>query len=267
MNAPFSIVIPVKNEAINLPLCLESVKEYDDVVVVDSGSMDATLQIAAQFSRQVVEFKWDGHFPKKRNWMLRTHAFKHPWILFLDADERMTPEFKAEVERTLENTAHNAFWIRYKNWFMGKRLRHGDTMRKLALLRLGHGEYERVPEENWSLLDMEIHEHPVVDGTVGVIRSKIEHHDLRYLHDYYTRHNDYSSWEAHRLRVLTEMCKLTFRQRVKYRTMSWPIFPVFYFIASYFLKAGFMDGRPGFFFAVGKMFYFYQIQAKSRELE
>ena len=261
-----SVVIPVKNEAVNLAACLESIKDFDDVVIVDSGSTDGTAEIAAKFGRQVVDFKWNGRFPKKRNWILQTHEFKHPWVLFLDADERMTPEVCDELAQTLSCTPHNGFWLGYQNWFLGRMLRYGDPMRKLALLRVGHGEYEQIMEDAWSSLDMEIHEQLVVDGTVGVIAAKLEHHDRKSLAAYYARHNEYSTWEARRFLSLKDRSQLTSRQRLKYRMLTWRLFPVLYFLASYVLKGGFLDGRAGFYFAIGKMFYFYQIQAKIEEM-
>jgi len=265
MPSPFSIVIPVKNEAANLAFCLESVVAFDDVIVVDSESTDGTRQIAEKYGREVVDFKWNGTFPKKRNWVLRTHTFKYPWVLFLDADERLTPLFVSEAARTLPTTPHNVFRIGYRNWFMGNLLRYGDPMRKTALVRIGHGEYERVLEEGWSPLDMEVHEQLVAEGSEGVINAKLEHHDKKDLHTYYVRHNDYSTWEAKRYLALTDETRLTRRQRLKYRMLTWPIFPVMYFLMSYLVKGGFMDGRAGFYFAVGKMAYFYQIQAKIAE--
>ena len=267
MKIPLTIVIPIKNDVNNLTLCLESVSDFDDVIVVDSGSVDDLRAIAKKYGRTIVDFNWDGRFPKKRNWVLQTQSFKYAWVLFLDADERMTPEFQAEIERTLTATPHNAFWIGYRNWFLGSLLRHGDPMRKMALLRIGHGEYEKVLEDGWCSLDMEIHEQLVVDGSVGVIAANLEHHDKKDLQAYYARHNEYSTWEANRFLALTEKSKLTSRQRLKYRMLVWPAFPLMYFIASYIFKGGFLDGKAGFYFALGKMFYFYQIQAKIVELK
>lgn len=257
-----SIIVPVKNEAVNLANCLESVKEFDDVVVVDSGSTDATGEIAKKFERPVVDFKWDGKFPKKRNWALQNLNLKHPWVLFLDADERMTPAVLDELTHTLPATAHNGFWIGYRNWFLGRLLKHGDPMRKLALMRVGCGAYERIMEDAWSALDMEIHEQLCIDGSVGVINAKLEHHDRKDLAAYYSRHNEYSTWEAKRYLALKDRTQLTHRQRIKYRMLTWPFFPVMYFMVSYFFKLGFLDGRAGLYFALGKLFYFYQIQAK-----
>ena len=105
INNFLTIAIPVKNEEKNLSLCLENIKDFENVVIVDSGSTDATLKIAAEYGREVVQFEWDGQFPKKRNWLLRNYKFKTPWVMFLDADERMTAAFVKELEEFLTSDA------------------------------------------------------------------------------------------------------------------------------------------------------------------
>ncbi len=97
MNDLLTIVIPVKNEEKNLSMCLENIKAFGNVIVVDSGSTDRTLEIAAEFGREVVQFRWNGQFPKKRNWVLRNYEFKTPWVMFLDADERIISAFCEEL--------------------------------------------------------------------------------------------------------------------------------------------------------------------------
>ena len=126
--------------------------------------------------RKSFQFDWNGRFPKKRNWALRNCEFRNAWILFLDADERATPAFVSELG-PLPNTSHDGFWVSFNNHFMGALLRHGDTFRKLALFRIDAGEYEKIPENFWSGLDMEVHEHPVLQGRIGEIRASLEHHD------------------------------------------------------------------------------------------
>lgn len=266
-----TIVIPVKNEEKNLSACLENVREFGHVVVVDSGSTDATRRIAADFGREVVDFHWDGRFPKKRNWVLRNYRFQTPWVMFLDADERLTPSFVDELAATLPRTEHDAFVCYYDNWFMDRMLRHGDVMRKTAVLRVGAGEYERIEENNWSQLDMEIHEHLQVRGTIGEIMAHLEHHDKRSLESYYAKHEQYAAWEANRYRALMghdgkdrAVVPLTRRQRIKYGLITHWWFGLAYFCASYFLKLGFLDGYPGFVFARGKMHYFRNIRRRIR---
>ena len=262
-----TIVIPVKNEAKNLVGCLEAIRDFSHVVLVDSSSEDETREIARQFGREVVNFVWDGKFPKKRNWILSNYSFETPWILFLDADERMTEGWRREAAGVLSRTRCDAFVCFYDNWFMGRMLRHGDVMRKTAVLRVGAGAYERIEEEGWSRLDMEIHEHLQVKGSIGVIRARLEHHDKRSLESYYAKHEEYAKWESHRFLALRgARGGLTGRQRVKYGLIRCWWFGLAYFCVTYFLKGGFLDGKAGFVFARGKMRYFERIRELIRGL-
>lgn len=266
LNELLTVIIPVKNEAANLPLCLDRIKGFEHVVVVDSGSTDDTCKIAADYGREVVQFKWNGQFPKKRNWMLRNYKFKTPWVLFLDADERLSEAQIKELEKVLPTTRHDAMIMYMDNWFMGKVLRHGDSPRKTNMLRLGAGEYERIEEQNWSKMDMEVNEHIIVRGTIGTLRNHLDHYDLRSLPSYFAKHNEYSSWEAHRFVEFAkdnDYSKQTWRQKIKYRFIyTNKLGPIIYFLASYFFKGGFLDGASGFYFIANRLFYFYQIQEK-----
>jgi glycosyltransferase involved in cell wall biosynthesis len=265
---PVTVVVPVRNEAAALPACLGRLTRFERVVVVDSASTDGTPGLARQAGAEVLEFRWDGRFPKKRNWFLRNHAPATPWVLFLDADELVDDAFCDELAATLPGTRHAGFWITYDNWFLGKRLRHGTPNRKLALIRTGAGEYERIDEDRWSQLDMEIHEHPVLSGTCGTIGARVEHRDDRGLEHWLRRHVDYAAWEVRRARALEASGgagHLTPRQRAKYRHLgSWWLPPAV-FATNYLLKLGFLDGHRGFAHAVLKSWYFWVIGCGVRE--
>jgi glycosyltransferase involved in cell wall biosynthesis len=268
---PVTAVVPVRNEERNLPRCLSLLTAFDSVVVVDSGSTDRTEAIARESGAEYLLFNWDGRFPKKRNWVLLNHHFTTPWVLFLDADEYVTQEFTAELAGVLASTAHAGFWVQYSNHFLGSKLRHGIPMRKLALIRVGAGLYERIEEDRWSGLDMEVHEHPIVKGSVGSLRSRVEHNDYKGLHAYIARHNDYSSWEAARFVHLEKTpaawADFTPRQKHKYASLArWWLAPA-YFLNSYIWKLGFLDGFPGFAFAAMKAIYFFHIRLKIHELQ
>ena len=267
---PVTVVVPVRNEERNLPKCLERLRDFAEVVVVDSASTDGTAAIAREAGVTLLQFAWDGRFPKKRNWTLLTHAFRTSWVLFLDADECVTPEFVAELRRALPVTGHAGFWIRYTNVFMGRELRFGPPMRKLALFRVGSGMYERIEEAAWSGLDMEVHEHPVLEGTVGELTARVGHDDFKGLKAYIDRHNEYSSWEAARFTRLAETpeawARFTPEQRRKYRSLDrWWLAPA-YFLYSYVWKQGFRDGFAGFAFAAMKGIYLFQTRLKIVEL-
>lgn len=264
-----TIIVPVKNEALNLPGCLQSLPPSVPVLVVDSGSADATLEIARGAGAETIVFDWDGAFPKKRNWVLQTYRFNTDWVLFLDADERLTPRFVERLGPALSRTDVSGYWLRYNNYFMGKCLRHGVPQRKLALFRVGAGYYERTGDEGWAALDIEVHEHPILQGSTSEITTPIEHHDQRSLHEFIARHNEYSTWEARRYLALLNdqeaLHRLTFRQRVKYRLLESRWLAPLYFFYTFIIKAGFLDGKRGFVYATLKFEYFFHIRLKILE--
>jgi glycosyltransferase involved in cell wall biosynthesis len=261
---PISVVVPVKNEEANLAGCLERLGRFAEVVVVDSASTDRTPEIARKFGARLIEFKWDGKYPKKRNWVLLNHKLACDWVLFLDADEFIDEAFCAAADDALRSTSHDGFWLNYSNWFRGRRLRYGLPQRKLALFRVDKGLYERVEEDHWSALDMEIHEHPIIDGSVGEIKTQIEHNDDRGVAKFIDRHCDYARWEARRVAVLRRggpdaWMRLTGRQRFKYRHLDKWWYPWFYFLYTYVVRGGLLDGADGFHYAFYKTWYFQTI--------
>jgi glycosyltransferase involved in cell wall biosynthesis len=268
-----TIAIPVRNEEQNLPGCLAAIGPdlARCIVIIDSGSTDQTPAIARRYGAQVLNFEWDGKFPKKRNWFLRNHPPATKWVLFLDADEYLTEEFKAELREVLRDEASDkvGYWLSYTIYFMGKQLRGGYPLRKLALFRVGAGEYEQIDEKQWSKLDMEVHEHPVLQGKVGVLNHKIDHQDFRGLSHYVTKHNEYAGWEAARfLKSATDTTlatRWTWKQQLKYRLMRSVLIGPAYFCGSFFLLGGFRDGARGLAFAILKMSYFTQVYCKIKE--
>lgn len=262
-----TVIIPVYNEEKNLAACLECIKELAHKVVVDSGSTDRTCEIAREYGCQVMEFKWNGHPPKKRTWAMQNCGVKTPWVLFLDADERVTEAFKKELAEVLPTTKHDKFWCNFDSWFMGRILKHGDPFRKDYLIRYGKGGFEQIEENNWSKLPIEMHEHIIVEGTEGEITARLEHHDKRSLSNYYAKHCDYADFEARRFLAIDDWSRLTKREKIKYRLIRNKLFPLAYFVYTYICKGGFLDGTPGFYFAMNKLSYFTQMQAKIIELE
>lgn len=272
MSKPFSVVIPVKDDVTNLRRCLAQLKGVEHVLVVGSGDGDRSEAVCRELGVTYIAFHWDGQFPKKRNWVLGNHTFETEWVLFLDADEFVSQAFLEELEQTLPDTPHAGFWLQYTNHFMGKPLRAGDPCPKLALFRVGAGEYERIEEASWSKLDMEVHEQPVLSGSTGHIHTRITHQDYRGLAHWIAKHNEYAEWEAHRYLDLKSGGTLNGRplsprQQTKYRHLAKWWFPCAYFMGAYFYKLGFRDGLAGFRVAFLKAQYFYWIRLKIRELE
>ena len=268
-----TIAIPVRNEERNLASCLKAIGSdlARHVVVIDSGSTDATAAVVKAHGTELIQFHWDGRFPKKRNWYLRHHTPATTWVLFLDADEILTPAVKREISTALPSSTHQGFLLSYTNYFLGRRLRGGYPLCKLALFRVGEVEYERIEEEHWSQCDMEVHEHPLLTGTVGLIRSRIHHRDLRGIDSYMAKHNQYAAWEAHRLfshrHAPHTPVNWKLHQRLKYRLITSPWGGLAFFFGSFFLMGGWRDGSTGFAFCLLKAGYFTQIACRLRELE
>lgn len=266
-NIPITVIVSVKNEELNLPSCLEKLIDFSEVIVVDSNSTDRTPEIVINNNFKLLNFKWNGKFPKKRNWTLRNVALKNEWVLFLDADEILTDAFISEIASAISTTVHSGFLLNYNNFFMGRELKYGDKMRKLALFKKTAGEYEKIDEDSWSHLDMEIHEHPILKGSIGEVKKAIIHNDYKGIEHYISRHNAYSTWEAKRYKslVISNSKGLNFRQKIKYSLIRSGYLPIIYFIYSYFFKMGFLDGKSGYYLAKYKSYYFFQIQTKIKE--
>lgn len=275
--AAVTVLIPTKNEAANLGRCLESLRGWAEaVVVVDSQSTDGTEEIARSAGARVVQFHYEGGWPKKRQWALDHCEIPTDWVLLLDADENLPPSIRNEISRVLAAPAHDGYALRFQIRFLGKLLRFGDTqLWKLSLFRKGKGRFERrLEEQDPSMLDMEIHEHVVVDGTVGRLRHPVRHENFHSLSHYIDKHNAYSTWEAN---VLTRGGATDIRpafwgtqaQRrrwLKTKLIRVPGAPVARFLYCYFLRLGLLDGVPGLISAGFKAIQMFHVKAKMREL-
>jgi len=269
---PVTVVIPVKDDLTALGRCLQPLARIASVVVVDSGSKDGSAEIAQRWGAEVIQFRWNGGFPKKRNWILQNYQFRTKWVMFVDADELLTPSFICELGKAINSVNHVGYWVNYENYFQGRLLRFGVTQRKLTLFRVGSGYYERIEDPGWSDLDMEVHEHPILNGSVGSLRSRVRHEDHSSLQKFIERHNKYSTWEARRYLALSAGSQTigvhrTLRQRVKYALLRSAWLSVLYFLYSYFIRGGILDGSAGFSYAIYKAVYFFDISQKIRELQ
>ena len=132
---PVTVAIPVKNDEVNLARCLKHLGRFAEIVVIDSGSTDRTTEIAEEFGARVVDFRWNGRYPKKRNWFLLHAPPTQPWVLFLDADEFVDEAFCEALAGAVTVDDINGYWLCYRNYFLGRPLRHGLAQRKLALFR------------------------------------------------------------------------------------------------------------------------------------
>jgi glycosyltransferase involved in cell wall biosynthesis len=203
MSIPCSVIVLTKNEEQNIRKCLNSVAAFDQVFVVDSSSTDKTCDIAQELGASVVQFNWNGKYPKKKGWSLENLPFRHDWILYVDADEELKPAGALEIARTLEvesrDLRHAGFFVGYDYVFLNRILKHGFRTYKLILVdrhRSRFLEYDDLGAG--SLGEIEGHYQPAIDGKVGVLKERMIHRDHDSLFHYFDRHNRYSDWEAFR---------------------------------------------------------------------
>ena len=196
---PLSLLIPCKNEEANIERCLKSVDWIEEKFVIDSQSTDRTIEIAELLGAKVVQFDYKGGWPKKKNWALENLPFSHEWVLILDADECLPPEAEEEIKEIVSNPneKHSGYWINRRYFFLGKPLKHAYFPNwNLRLFKHKQGRYEKITEFSTDSGDHEIHEHVVVKGTTGKIKSIMDHHAFPKIDSFVEKHNRYSNWEA-----------------------------------------------------------------------
>lgn len=274
---PVSVLIPTRNEQDNLPRCLAALEGWaDEIVIADSQSSDDSVSIAQAHGATVLQFHYEGGWPKKRQWVLDTHAFRNEWILLLDADEILLDPIKQEITEAIESAKYDGYWLRFQLHFLGRQLKHGGfDLWKLFLFRHGKGRYERrFEEQNEKMSDIEVHEHVVVDGPVGRLRHPIRHENWNSLYRYIEKHNEYSEWEARvylggydgDLQPSLFGNQAQRRRWLKQKLVRLPGFPVLTFLYHYIIRLGVLDGRPGLIYCTLKAIQRFHAKAKWYEL-
>lgn len=266
---PVTVLVQTKNEGIGIAACITALRDFDEVIVVDSLSEDATKQISESLGATVVDFAWNGTYPKKKQWQLENVSTRHEWVLFIDADETPSTELISELREIFaERPACSAFDIDLDYVFARRLLRHGHRVTKRALVRRASTAFPEVDDlEAPGMGELEGHYQPVVDGQVRHLEGRILHNDLDPVSSWFARHNRYSDWEAH-LRVRNDVREDVRRTRtLKGRLFDKvPFKPLIFFVYCYVLRRGFLDGRAGFDYAFALAAYYWQIGLKEREL-
>jgi glycosyltransferase involved in cell wall biosynthesis len=279
---PVTVLIAARNEAANLPRCLAVLVPAARVIVLDSGSTDQTASIVHHTSAELVQFQYKGGYPKKRQWALTTLNINTPWVIFLDADEVITPTLWEEISEAISSAAPCAAYMVRKGFhFLGRKMRFGGfSHAAVFLLKTGKGFFEEIFEDSADSLDMEIHERVIVDGSIGHFKTPLIHEDFKGLEAYIYRHNKYSTWEA-RLRVqyfkTGNYGKHTINPRLfgnpqerrrflKGLIIRLPIEPQLWFCYHYFLRLGVLEGRRGLIACTIRANYIRETRAKVFEL-
>lgn len=215
-----SVIIPTFNEEVYIEDALRSVAFADEIIVIDSYSTDKTTEIAQKYTTKVLERKFD-NFSNQKN-----HALQHAtgdWVLFVDADERVTHALEAEIKQTIANPIHNGYKIKFPHYYMNRFLYHHTDM-VLRLVKKQGAQFSGT-----------VHEKLEVAGTIGNLQNHMLHYTYKGLEHYISKKEKYAWFQAEQL-----------QKRGKKTTWFhlW-VRPFYRFFSSYVLKGGFMDGIPG----------------------
>jgi glycosyltransferase involved in cell wall biosynthesis len=274
---PVSVIVPVRNEAHNLPRCLASLRRMGEVYVIDSGSSDNSVEIARSFGAKVIQFKYQGGWPKKRQWAMDTLLLAFDWVMLIDADEALTAELQDEIGEAIATPGYAGYHIKLQMHFLGRRLRHcGAGFYKMSLFRRHMGHFEcRVFDQDNTMCDMEVHEHVVLDGKAGKLKHPLLHHNVESLSRYIRKHDEYSNWEAKVWQAgktsLEQLPPALFgtqaqrRRWIRTKLFAFPGTPFLFFVYRYFFRLGFLDGIPGLIYCALQGIQFFHIKAKIYE--
>jgi glycosyltransferase involved in cell wall biosynthesis len=266
-----SVLILTKNEEQDLPGCLRSVAWSDDIHVYDSVSSDRTVRIAHEAGATVTQRPFD-NWSSHQNWGLRNIPFRHPWVFYIDADERMTPELVQSVRAAADAPGDRvAFRVHRRDFFLGTWLRHAQASPwYMRLFRPERMRYERL-----------VNPVSIADGPVAELDGSLNHYPFSKGIDHWiARHNSYSRFEAQQIienraqgrafsfaKALSagDFHERRFHQKELFYRL--PLRPLIKFVLLYVGKRGFLDGRAGLAYAVLQAIYEYFIVMKVREIE
>jgi len=261
-SSPVSVMIFTLNEQVHLPSCLDALQWCDDIIVVDSFSSDNTRAICEERGVRFFQNAFTG-FGNQRNWALDNTSPRHPWLLILDADERVTPELAVEMSEIAgKDPAHiGAYQLRRRFYMWGKWLKYSSLypswvvrfirLDRVRYINRGHAETQEV------------------QGEIGNLQHDLIDENLKGIGDWFDRQNRYASKEAEyeldqekkglRPSELFSSAPLVKRAALKRLAGRMPARGLIYFSYSYFLRFGFMDGKAGFVFCLMKAWYQSQI--------
>lgn len=241
-----SAFVVCQNEEAQIRRCLESIKWCDEIVIVDSGSTDKTLEICREYTDKIILNQWQGYVEQK-SFALQNCLFE--WILNIDADEEVSSELQKEIKTAVLRENINGYYINRVVYHMGKWWRKGGWYPEYRL------RLSRRLKTTWGGINP--HEKAIVEGKTAKLKGELYHYTYKNLSDQINRLNKYSGTLAENLYKAGERSNF-------FKIISNPILR---FIKFYFVKKGFLEGFPGFIVAVIEAFYVFLKYIKLRELQ
>lgn len=238
-----SAVILTKNEEKNIEECLKTLKWADEVIVVDDNSTDKTVEIAKANGAKVFEHPLNSDFAQQRNFALSLS--KGEWVFFIDADERVSPTLRAEIQSTVnrQSSTVNGFYLKREDKIWGRVLRHGETVnvRLLRLAKKGTGEWKKPVHEVWE-----------IRGEIGTLASSLLHLPHQTISEFLEEINFYSTIRAQEL----------YHENRRTNLLEILIYPTAKFFKNYVWSLGFLDGMAGFIVALLMSFHSFLVRSK-----
>jgi glycosyltransferase involved in cell wall biosynthesis len=269
---PLTVIVMTRDSAADLPACLAPLAAFDQVVVADSASADATRQIAAAAGATVVPFDWSGAYPKKKQWCLAHPALRHDRVLFVDSDERLPAEAVAELAAVAADPGPAAAWeATLRPVFAGRVLRFGRLHRKLVLLDRRRCRFGAIDDlDAPGAGEVEGHYQPTVDGPVARLRRPWVH-DQGPPAAWVARHEAYARTlgyleAADRAAVPPDERQPPLRALAKRWAPRLPGRAGAAFVDSYLLRAGWLDGRAGLDWALARAWFYWRIGVERRAI-
>ena len=246
MMSRLSVAIITYNEEEEIKDCLESVKWADEIVVVDSFSTDKTLDICRQYTNKVFQHEWSG-YSNQKNYAINVTT--NPWILILDADERVSERLTKEIKEILDkDLGVDGYYIPRKSYFLGRWIRYGGWYPdySIRLFRKDKGRFEQ----------REVHESVRINGKTAKLKNHLEHYTYRNLSEYIQRMERYSTLAA--MEMVGEG-RRSGPRNILFR-------PILTFFRMYILKQGFREGIYGLLISVLYSYYTFLKYAKLWEM-
>lgn len=255
---PVSIIITTYNEEENISRCLDALKDFDEVIVVDSNSHDRTRELAAQCGARIENFAWNDQYPKKRQWCLDHIPTQHNYIFFVDGDEVVTQNLIREIKNLDFKAA--GYFVKGQYVWNDQILKHGLMNNKLCLFDKTKIEFPIVDDlDIEGMGEMEGHYQPVLKPqyqheTIEALKAPLRH----YAHDgWKARHKRYAAWEAKMIkRNAYPKDPVQWRETLKRLFRRMPMRGCIAFVHSYIWKLGFLDGIAGYNFARSRAHYY-----------
>lgn len=271
------MIVPVKNEAENLRRCLPALAWADEIFVVESagGGDDETRAVVAEHGAKLVSFRFNGVYPKKKNWSLDNLPFRNEWVLIVDADEVVPPDLAAEIAEKIAGDDADGYYLNMKYHFLGRRIRHCgyNECWNMRLFKHRLGRYEKMPVAPGSRTgDNEAHEHVELAGKAKRLVRELDHHAYPTISTWVEKHDRYAAWEAEMYeRFLREPIPKNigagkrFKRALKKIYLRLPMRPLIRFLYAYIVRLGFLDGKAGLIFCGLLSFYDFLCWAKVEE--